>query len=487
MATITAVLYGINIFLIFIIVFFERKKPSSTLVWIMALLFLPVVGFILYLFIGQDMKKRRLFNIKRTEEAVTLKTIYKQKSLLNAEDIDKRYPGLGKYLDDVHFFLKAAQAPLREKNSIAVITDGQEKFDRLFADIEAAETFIHIQYYILRNDELGRHFIEVLARKAREGVEVKVIVDGIGGMKLPKDFFHILNAAGGESAVFYPAKVPFLNFRLNYRNHRKICVIDGKTGYIGGFNVGTEYLGQDPFLGYWRDTHLRICGDAVTDLEFRFLLDWRFASGKDYSRTEADIARYYPEIYGPPSPPSGDALLQIVSSGPDSQWNNIYTGIVKMVHSATDHVYIQSPYLVPDSALLLALKSSALSGIDIRIMVPDRPDHPFVYAAASAYIGELLEAGVKVFRYHKGFMHSKMMVVDGFYATVGTTNMDIRSFMLNFEVNAFIFDAETAGALEEIFFQDMYDCTEVTPEAYRNRGLLLRFKESLARLLSPLL
>ncbi len=488
MANLLPFLYGLNIILIIIVVFFERKKPSSTLVWIMGLLLFPVFGFIFYLFVGQDMKKRRLFDVKMDEEADVMKTIYRQKSFLVTEAIDEKYPGLKKYLDDVNFFLTAAHAPLKENNSLEILIDGADKFDKLFQDIAAAKTFIHIQYYILRDDDLGRRFMEILAKKAREGLEVKVIVDGIGGMKLPKDYFDILKAAGGECAVFYPAKVPLVNLRLNYRNHRKICVIDGLVGYIGGFNVGEEYLGKDPFLGYWRDTHLKIIGEAVESLEFRFLLDWRFAAKKDYTTTEADLKRYYPgnDIRNAFYPP-GKSLVQIVSSGPDSKWNNIHTGIIKMVHSATDHIYIQSPYLIPDTALLVALKSSALSGIDIRIMVPDRPDHPFVYAAASAYIGELLDAGVKVYRYHKGFMHSKMAVIDGFYSTVGTTNMDIRSFQLNFEVNAFIFDEEIAGQLEEIFFNDLYDSTELTLEGYMRRSPLLKARESLARLLSPLL
>ncbi len=449
---IATILYGLNIFLIIIVVFFERKKPSSTLAWILALLLLPVFGFIFYLFVGQDMKKKRLFDVKRDEEAATQKTILRQRSFLATNAIDNQYPGLRKYLDDVNFFLSVAHAPLRESNTIEIFTDGNEKFQDLFQSIGEAKKYIHVQYYIIRDDHLGRRFVEILARKAREGVEVRLIVDGIGGLKLPQDFFDNLKAAGGECAVFYPAKVPFVNFRLNYRNHRKICVIDGLVGYIGGFNVGEEYLGRDPFLGYWRDTHLKIIGEAVEGLEFRFLLDWRFAARKDYHDEEAAMHRYYPtpemrEAFHP----KGDSLVQIVSSGPDSKWNNIHTGIIKMVHSATDHIYIQSPYLVPDTALLVALQSSALSGIDIRIVVPDRPDHPFVYAAASAYIGELLEAGVKVYRYHKGFMHSKMMVVDGFYSTVGTTNMDIRSFQLNFEINAFIFDQKIAGQLEQIF------------------------------------
>lgn len=488
MASFIASIYGLNIILIIIVVFFERKKPSSTLIWIMGLLLFPLSGFIFYLFVGQDMKKRRLFDIKRAEEADVLKTIYRQKSFLATKDIDNQYPGLKKYLDDVNFFLAAAHAPLREHNTLEIITDGEEKFKKLFQTIEEAISYIHVQYYILRNDDLGRRFLEILAKKAKEGVEVKVIIDGIGGMKLPKDFFDILKAAGGECTVFYPAKVPCVNFRLNYRNHRKICVIDGMVGYVGGFNVGEEYLGKDPFLGYWRDTHLKIIGEAVESLEFRFLLDWRFATKKNYAETEAAVTYYYPstEMRNAFHPP-GKTLMQIVSSGPDSKWNNIHTGIIKMVHSATDHIYIQSPYLIPDTALLMALQSSALSGIDIRIMVPDRPDHPFVYAAASAYIGELLEAGVKVYRYHKGFMHSKMAVIDGFYSTVGTTNLDIRSFQLNFEVNAFIYDEEVAGRLEEIFFDDLYDSTELTLESYKKRSRLLKVKESLARLLSPLL
>jgi cardiolipin synthase len=269
-----------------------------------------------------------------------------------------------------------------------------------------------------------------------------------------------------------------INIRVNYRNHRKIAVIDGKEAFVGGFNIGDEYLGENKRFGYWRDTHLKIVGSAANSLQQRFLLDWRYASNEKIAFDK----KYFPCIYS-----NGNIGIQIVSSGPDSEWEQIKNGYIKMINSAKKSVYIQTPYFIPDESILEALKIASLSGVDVRIMIPSKPDHLFVYWASLSYVGELLKSGVKSYKYNKGFIHSKAIVVDGKISSVGTANMDVRSFRLNFEVNAFIYDSSVSERLTKIFEEDIKCCTEITQELYGSRSLFIKFKESISRLLSPVL
>lgn len=467
-----------NLILAVVTALFERRNPVTTMVWLMVIFFFPIIGFVLYLFLGQDLRKRKLFILKSQEEDKLIRTIRYQRTLLNGNQYKFKDPRIQQYTDMITLHLSSSDAPLSEDNTVKIYDTGEDKFVDLLDSIRSAKKFIHMEYYIIRNDSLGRETIELLSQKAREGVEVKFLYDGMGGIRLPKHFFDSLIAAGGKIAVFYPPFIPHINLRVNYRNHRKICVFDGITGYMGGFNIGTEYLGLSKKFGFWRDLHLKIEGSAVNDLEFRFLLDWRFASGEEI---------IFDDSYFTPPGPKGSTAIQIVSSGPDSRWRTIRNGYLKIINSARDHVYIETPYFIPDEEILSALKMAALSGVDIRVIVPQKPDHPFVHWAAMSYIGELLEAGVRFFAYHKGFVHSKMFTADGFVSTVGTANLDIRSFRVNFEVNAFIYNEETARELDEIFIRDMYDSTEITLEAYNQRPLRAKTKDAICRLLSPLL
>lgn len=281
-------------------------------------------------------------------------------------------------------------------------------------------------------------------------------------------------------AAFFSSPIPYVNMWVNFRNHRKLVIIDGEVGYIGGFNIGNEYLGMDRKLGYWRDTHLRITGSAVHLLQARFYLDWNLSA--QVQRRMEDEPRYFP-----PSQRTGNVGIQIVSSGPNSEKQQIKHGYLKMIYKAKERIYLQSPYLIPDDSLLTALKMAAMSGVDVRVMIPGRADHKLVYWASQSYLGELLKSGVRCFRYEKGFLHAKTMVVDGQIASVGTANLDIRSFKINFETNAFLFDSATAERLEQIFLEDLAECHEVTREEYESRPLKARLQESLTRLLSPIL
>ena len=279
--------------------------------------------------------------------------------------------------------------------------------------------------------------------------------------------------------AFFPSRFPIINYRINYRNHRKLVIIDGKIGYIGGFNVGDEYLGKNKKFGYWRDTHLRIIGSSVHAIQTRFILDWNQASDRN------DIA-YSPELF-PKTESNGDISLQIVSSGPDSEWEHIKYGYIKMISYARESIFIQTPYFIPDASLLDALRIASLTGKDVRIMIPNKPDHPFVYWATYFYVGEMLNAGARVYIYDNGFIHAKTIIVDGKLASVGTANIDVRSFKLNFEVNAFLYDEGISTSLTDSFDKDMDVSRELTLEAYQQRSLKIRFKESISRLLSPIL
>ena len=304
---------------------------------------------------------------------------------------------------------------------------------------------------------------------------MRLLYDGMGNSLLPRHFFDELHAAGGHTAAFLP---PFI-VRLNYRNHRKLCIIDSEIGYIGGFNVGDEYLGIVPRYGAWRDTHLRFRGDAVDQMQMRFIKDWNFTASTGFIRLD--------EAYFPKRPQFDGVRTQIVSSGPDTQWKNVRNGYFKMMNEAEDHIYLTTPYFVPDDGIFEALRVAALSGIDVRILIPGNPDHFFVYWASMSYLGELLEAGVRCYQYEKGFIHAKVLCIDGQVASVGTANMDIRSFDLNFEVNAFLYDKPLTERLEADFLNDLKNGVEITREWYHRRKWWFKVKEAVARLISPML
>lgn len=310
-------------------------------------------------------------------------------------------------------------------------------------------------------------------------MEVRFLYDHVGSRALPKRFFQELTEAGGHVAAFFPSRIPLLNLRLNYRNHRKLAIIDGHYGYIGGFNIGDEYLGKSKRFGPWRDTHLKLEGSAVQQIQVQFILDWNLASTAQLP-LELDYFRVSSEC-------EGSVGMQIVSSGPDSVLEQIKNSYLKMIYAAKESIYLQTPYFIPDDSLLTALKLASISGVNVKVMIPNKPDHKLVYWASSFYLGELLESGVQVYLYNSGFIHAKTIVVDGKLASVGTANIDIRSFRLNFEMNAFIYDTATSTRLQRIFERDMRSSTELTRDTYHNRSLLLKFKESLARLLSPIL
>lgn len=472
-------LFFINLILAVIIVFFQRKNPQSVWTWLLLLYFIPIIGFIFYLLIGTDMHKQKMFRTKEIEDNLN-NAIRRQEYSLRSKELERRDPQIAEYSDLVMYNLEVSGAVLTDDNDITIYKDGNEKFDALIEDMRRAEEYIHVQYYIIKNDVLFNRIKDVLLQKVKEGVEVRILYDGMGCRSVRKKYWKELRSQGLKISEFFPATLGRLHLRVNYRNHRKIVVIDGKTAYVGGFNIGKEYIGLDDKFGYWRDTHLRVTGSAVTSLQMRFALDWNFASkenllvtGQYYNR-EAVISKQHCE-------------MQIVSSGPDSRYQNIRDNYLRLIGKARESIYIQTPYFIPDEAIFSALMIAVRSGIDVNVMIPCKPDHPFVYWATYSHIGELVMEGAKCYTYNNGFLHAKGMIVDDRVMCYGTANMDIRSFALNFEVNAVVYNQEMATQMRRIYDEDLKQSTQITKNVYVGRSLLIRFKEQISRLLSPLL
>jgi len=466
-----------NIALAFTIIFLERKNASSTWAWLMVLFFIPVLGFILYWIVGRSLTGKKIFKLDKVSKLGIEKEVNEQLEILKRNELKYKLEELNPYKELFYLHLKNSGAIYSQNNEVDLFIDGEDKFSALIRDMEQAKDHIHLLYYIVRHDQLGKRIADVLIKKAREGVEVRFLFDDFGSRLLSKQFIRRLEAAGVQVAQFFPSRFPKISLRINFRNHRKLAIIDGKIGYIGGFNIGDEYLGRSEKFGYWRDTHLRVMGDAVKMMQMRFILDWNQASPRKVKYNE----RYF--VGGD----YGDIGMQIVSNGPDHQWEQIKYGYIKMILSAKEYVYIQTPYFIPDDSLMDALRIAALSGVKIKIMIPNKPDHPFVYWATLSHVGELLNEGAEVYLYQNGFLHAKTIVVDGKLSSVGTANIDVRSFRLNFEVNAFIYDPKFALRLVKIFEDDIKLSTQMTKSLYQKRSIVIRFKESISRLLSPIL
>lgn len=469
----------LNLIFAVVIVFFERKSPKSVWAWLLLLFFIPVLGFVFYLFLGTDMRKRRMFRMKEIEDTIR-DAVRQQEDALSAVEVEGVDENLSSYMDLVRYNMKTSGAILTTDNDVDIYTDGDALFESMLEDISSATKFIHIQFYIIREDVLFERFLQVLRKKAKQGVRVRILYDGMGCRTVSRKFWEKVNEEGIETAEFFPALFRRLHLRINYRNHRKIVVIDNRVGYIGGFNIGKEYIGLDEKFGYWRDTHLRIVGSAVTGLQLRFLFDWNYAAKKNLFEDKicCQISTEGSRDF---------CKMQIISSGPDNAGEQIRNNYLRLIHKAKKSIYIQTPYFIPDEAIFDSLLLAIHSGVEVNIMIPCKPDHMFVYWATYSYIGDLVMAGAKCYTYDNGFFHAKGMVVDGKVFCYGTANMDIRSFALNFEVNAVVYDAGKAEEMERCFRQDLAYSTRITKDDYVKRSLKIRIKEQICRLLSPLL
>ena len=468
-----------NMLFAIIIIFFERKEPRSVWAWLLLLYFIPFVGFLFYLLLGTDMHKRKMFRMKEVEDKLNEEVRGQEYRLRNRrpEEMDEE---IDRYKALIMYNLESSGAVLTDENDITIYTDGNAKFDALIEDMRQAEKYIHMEYYIIKNDVVFQRIIEVLKEKAAEGVEVRILFDSMGCRTVKNRFWKELNSCGIQTAEFFPALLGRLQLRVNYRNHRKIVIIDDKVGYVGGFNVGKEYIGLDENFGHWRDTHLRIQGGAIAGLQLRFILDWNYAAEQNLFANGhylEDVRRVR----------QGSSKIQIISSGPDNTLKQIRDNYLQLIHKARYRISIQTPYFIPDESMMSALLIAIRSGVEVRIMIPCKPDHPFVYWATYSYVGDMVMAGAKCYTYENGFLHSKGLVVDDEVFCYGTANMDIRSFSLNFEVNAVVYDADKAREMTALFDRDLEYCVQITREAYAGRGLKTRCKEQMCRLLSPLL
>ena len=465
--------YIVEIFYIYIIistivvVLLDNRSPVKTMAWILVLIFLPVVGFVFYFFFGQNVRRKRLIS-RRIANQLTRESLAR---LIKACAV----PPAG-YQTLVRFFQKVNQALLLPDNSLRVFTEGEDMLQSLLHDLAQAKKHIHLEFYIFEDDPVGRMVRDILIERARAGVKVKVLYDDVGCWNVPDRFFREMQAEGIETYSFLKVKLPFLTGKINFRNHRKIVVIDGKIGYVGGMNLALRYF-RPGKLGVWRDTHLRVEGSAVHGLQRAFLIDWYFID-KTFKATED---------YFPLPLKTGNIPMQIVTSEPVGLWRDIMFGLTKVIAGAKKYFYVQTPYLMPTPPILQALQTAALSGVDVRLMIPEKSDNRIVQLATRSYLDDILLAGVNVYVYRKGFLHSKLMVCDDELCTVGSTNMDFRSFEHNFEINAFIYDTRTSTQIRKIFLQDQKFCRKLSLRRWRRRPWRKRLEESVVRLLAPLL
>lgn len=466
-----------------ITVFREKRDIAATWAWLLVLLLLPVVGFIIYAFLGRKLPQRRLERIK-SETQLKLQQAFERQRAQFQNMPKMRHSTVKTYWRTIMLFQSLDSAFLTRHNKVDVFAEGNKFFRQLFNDIEDAEKSIHLEFYTIYNDEIGNELRTLLEQKAAEGVEVRVLYDSWGSMGVRPNFYDGLRQRGGFATTFLMTHSNFIDFRLNYRDHRKIVVIDGKIGYVGGFNVGDQYLGRVAKFGPWRDTQLRVIGGGVYGMQQRFIRDWN-ASVKGKEERIDHFRQYFPEIIDKGD--ESNTPLQIVSSGPESSLENIKLGYLRLINAATDHIWIQTPYLIPDDSVMDALQVAAHSGVDVRIMIPCKPDHPFVYRATQYYARMLANHGVTIYYYKKGFLHAKAIMIDGQMASIGSANLDFRSFKLNFEVNSFIYDRVLSDKLEQLFVNDIRNSRVITPEMFAEQSRWLRFKQTFSRLLSPIL
>ena len=482
------ILWLINIAFAIWTVFRTRRDIASTWAWLLVLSALPIVGFILYLFVGRKLSNDDIFNIRMEQREYRDKYVRQQERLLKRHKLLLQSERLARARQLISLSASLDSALVTFNNRVKVFIDGKKLFQQMIADFDQAEDHIYVEFYTFYSDNLGKQILAALERAAKRGVKVKVLYDLSGSQGTTYKFFAHLEELGGEAQPFNSkANKRITTPRLNYHLHRKIVAIDGKLGYIGGFNIGDQYLGEDPKFGYWRDTHLRVAGQAVIALTARFGMDWNTTCRKT-KKERVDLDKLLADLeIERPSDPGQDVAMQIVSSGPDNDNFAIRRAYESIISSARQYVYIQTPYLIPGEPILESLIIAARSGIDVRVMIPCMPDHPFVYRATEYYAKYLVNNKVKVYKYNNGFIHAKTMVSGNNLASVGSANQDYRSYRLNFEANAFTYNEELTAQLKQIFENDIQDSTLLTPEYFDQQSNWRKFKQYFSRLLSPVL
>ncbi len=461
-----------DVIALFVMFLLEKYDPRVFLTWLILMVLLPPVGFILYMYMGSTIYNRRKFMPKNITDTQLMKAVEHQAGMLE-RDLSGN-PAMSEEYAMAKLMDRAGAWSYTRGNDMALYTEGNDKITALMQDIRSAEKSILIEYYIIRNDRVGNIFMDILIGKVKEGVEVRLLTDGFGIGKGPKEgIFRFINA-GGHYAMFHSSINLMLSPKKNNRNHRKIAVIDGKVGYCGGFNIGDEYLGEGP-LGHWRDATVRVEGPGVIPMMVRFCADWQYSSRRDPMKP---LDRYI----GKDLPVDGDASMQLVSGGPDSMPNNpVQMQYLAMMSRAKRRLYITTPYLVPDESMLTAMGNAVRRGVDVRILVPDKKDHMFVYWNNMTYSKLLIDQGVRVWRYRDGFVHEKMVLMDDDICSVGSANMDHRSLTLNFETNVLAYSREITEQCADRFLKDLESSTEYTDEMYGSRTMMMRIRMAVSK------
>ncbi|MDR1981841.1 MAG: cardiolipin synthase [Tannerellaceae bacterium] len=466
--TIFFLLYCVTILGLILVILTENRNPLKTIPWVVVLLLLPGLGLVFYFFFGQDNRKQRIIS-RRTYKRM-MKHPHAGKPPHDSCVVPGRYQPLATLLG------RDNQSPLLYGSEMTVYTYGEEKLNALLEDIKQAKHHVHFQYYIFNDDVVGNRVKDLLIEKAKEGVEVRVLYDDVGNWNVKKRFFDEMQAAGIEVFSFLKVAFPLLTSKVNYRNHRKIVVVDGLVGFIGGMNIADRYVNGNR-LGAWRDNHFKIVGKGVHGLQSAFLIDWYVAS-----KQLLNDKRYYPQaaVYS-------DSIMQLVASGPVGPWRTLLQSIIFMITNAKNYVYIQTPYFLPTEGLNQALQMAALGGVDVRLMLPKRSDTKTANMASHSFIDDMIKAGAKVFLYEPGFLHAKLLVSDNILTCIGSANMDFRSLEHNFEISAIVYQEAFAQQMKKVFLRDMHSCEKLIPSRWLKRPIKQRIPESFMRLFSPLL
>ena len=464
------VLYVLTVLAVIVVVLSENRNPVKSMAWMLVLVLLPVVGLVIYLVFGRSLKGMSLISRSHLRELRRMNDFPEPTTpAANLSDDSRQLISLANKLTEPHMF---------QGDDIRVFTTGEEKFESLLHDIEQAREYIHVQYFIIENDATGRRLIELLKRKAREGVRVRVLYDYVGSFYFKPRVLKDMRAAGIDVHPFLELTFTQFFLRVNWRNHRKIVVIDGTVGYVGGMNIADRYVRGTNTEAAWRDTHLRIEGESVAAMQYSFAIDWYF--------TTRELLTAPPKHFTVPTG-NPDHLVQMMASGPTSRWNNISFVFLKAITLAKHTLYIQSPYFLPSDSLLKAMQTVALAGIDVRLIIPRRPDSVMLRLATGSYIKECLQSGIKIYFYEPTMMHAKVVIVDDEFVTTGSTNFDFRSFEHNFEFNALVYSKDFNSKMKAIFVADLEQCTRVSMAKWKQRPLLQKALESVVRLISPIL
>lgn len=454
-------------------------RPTKTLGWLLAIFTIPVGGMLFYFVLGRNRRKNKFYKLKKTKEiSAYLKTVENYYDDLGKNGDAKIPAPIKNHIKLAKLIAKTSKFMPSLGNKLTPLKNGPATFEAIFEAMEGAQKFIHIQYYIFEEGKLANRFLNILQRKIKAGVEVRFLYDDLGSKTLSNTYLGLLTDAGVEVYSFLPMRFGRLLSSINYRNHRKIVVVDGLTAFTGGVNVSDKYLKGDPILGTWHDLHLRLRGPIVISLQSVFAMDWNFASGKD------DILsmRYFLDVAT-----QGNAIVQTVSSGPDSDFSSVKQHYFSIINRAKRYVYIANPYIIPGESLMEALQVAALSGIDVRLLLSSNSDSFLVKWSVRAYFEDFLQAGVKIYLYPDGFLHSKLMLSDDELTTIGTANLDVRSFEQNYEVNVLAYDQTLTKQLKEDFLRDCQKSEQLDYQEYLKRPKTNRLREGLAKVFSPIL